>query len=929
MTAYRKAHLEAKEPLEMWEVLAEEFEQAGYPLSADFQDAAEKYLDPATPCDQRIRKNVEKELFKNLHDAPRTALCLSGGGVRSATFALGVLQGLAKAKAKFKQGDAQKSPLTEFDYLSTVSGGGYIGSWFSAWAARPGKDAESVVDALSRNQDTKIDPEAEPLQYLRKYCRFLNPKMGALSADTWTLVATVGRNMILNWLILIPLFMAVLFLPLIYKIAVNPSAFQASDALMNVALGLGVAAGAWAAAYVGFHIPTLNRPKEGDPHPPKGTEMSFVFLALTPFTLCALFLTLHWAWYIQKGQVNYTGLQFLVFGAVVYGTGAAAAAIGLMARKRVELKFAVFGTLCTAGCGAAAGGAGYLVSNVAMNFSPELYTCLAVPLVLLMFHVAAILAVGITGEISDDNDREWWARSAAWVLIVMAVWLVFSVAVILAPGWLEKGVNRLMAAAATLGVGGVASWLGKSAQTLSGLRGNSKDGEPKTTTRDIALKLAGPAFLLMLVAVLAMANDELLQMLSEVQSVGSLGQSALLSLALLSLALLSSWIININRFSLHAMYRARLVRTYLGASRPDRRKTANQFTDLDESDNIALTALGKKPLHVINMALNLVGGKNLAWQQRKAESFTASRLRTGSPRIGYQSTGCYAMQGRPTPMGFTLGSAMAISGAAASPNMGYHSSALLSLVMTLFNARLGWWLANPGKDGDGKWAKDGPTMAFLPILNEAFGRTSDESRWVYLSDGGHFENLGVYEMVLRRCRTIVVVDGSQDESYTFQDLGNAVRKARVDLGIPIHFSKIDIFGARDPRNRYCAVGTIDYQCVDPGATAGEILYVKACLTGEESTDVLHYSSLDSKFPQQGTEELWFDETQFESYRQLGAYIVERMVGSPTEFTKPVVEQFVDAAKNYLHPEEKDSSVGSEVKADGTEQGGVRVESAGA
>jgi len=904
MTEHRKSRQKSEEPLEMWEVLAEEFEEAGYRLSSEFEIAAERYYERPSPHTQEDTDKINAALFHEFHREGRSALCLSGGGVRSATFGVGVLHGLAKAKEKLKEGSDPKSPLTEFDYLSTVSGGGYVGSWFSAWAAREEKDGkngpEVVVDALARTPITKLDPEPAALLHLRTYCRFLNPRMGALSADTWTLVATVARNMILNWLVLIPLFMAALFLPLFYQIAVTSGIIAMTPNLMNAALWLGAAAGAWAAAYIGFHIPTFNRPKEGDTKPPMGTEASFVLFALVPFTLSALFLTLHWAWYTQSSQVNYTLVQFCVFAAGVYAAGSLAGSIGLLARGRVQAQLALLGVLCSILSGAGAGAAGYFISNLMMNVGPELYSCLAVPLVLLMFHVAAIIAVGLTSEVSDDNDREWWARSAAWVLIVMVVWLLFSVAVIFAPGWLEKGVNRLMAAVATTGVGGLASWLGKSAKTVSSMHGDASGGKPKFSAADIASKLAGPVFLLMLVAVLAMANDELLQMVSEIQWLNPLTATGLLAVGLLALALICSLVININRFSLHAMYRARLVRTYLGASRPGRQQTANQFTDLDEQDNIAMTKLGRKPLHVVNMALNLVGGKKLAWQQRKAESFTASRLRTGSPRIGYQNSDFYARHGRPT-QGFTLGSAMAISGAAASPNMGYHSSPLLTMVMTLFNARLGWWLANPGEYGDGKWGKDGPTMSVLPILSEAFGLTSDESRWVYLSDGGHFENLGIYEMILRRCRTIVVVDGSQDDNYTFEDLANAVRKARVDLGVPITFKGIPIYGARDTRNRYCAIGEIDYPCVDSGAKPGRILYIKACMKGTEPIDVLHYASLDPKFPQQGTEELWFDESQFESYRRLGAYIVEQIVGEPEASVEPVVEQLVEAAAKFIGP----------------------------
>src|SRR5205807_2018364 len=131
--------------------------------------------------------------------------------------------------------------------------------------------------------------------------------------------------------------------------------------------------------------------------------------------------------------------------------------------------------------------------------------------------------------------------------------------------------------------------------------------------------------------------------------------------------------------------------------------------------------------------------------------------------------------------GISLGTAMAISGAAASPNMGYHSSPLLTFLMTFFNARLGWWLANPGYPGEGLWSERGPRSALLSLFAEAAGETDDENQYIYLSDGGHFENLALYEMVLRRCMTIVVVDAGADPEYQFEDLANAIRKIRVDL----------------------------------------------------------------------------------------------------------------------------------------------------
>ena len=96
-----------------------------------------------------------------------------------------------------------------------------------------------------------------------------------------------------------------------------------------------------------------------------------------------------------------------------------------------------------------------------------------------------------------------------------------------------------------------------------------------------------------------------------------------------------------------------------------------------------------RPFQVINIALNIVSSKRLAWQERKAEPFTVSALHSGNGYLGFRSSQKYGA-------GITLGTAMAISGAAASPNMGYNSSPVITFLMTLFNVRLGWWLGNPG-----------------------------------------------------------------------------------------------------------------------------------------------------------------------------------------------------------------------------------------
>ena len=308
-------------------------------------------------------------------------------------------------------------------------------------------------------------------------------------------------------------------------------------------------------------------------------------------------------------------------------------------------------------------------------------------------------------------------------------------------------------------------------------------------------------------------------------------------------------------------------------------------------------------MHVVNVALNLVGGERLAWQERKAAPFTISPLHCGSHYVGYRRAREYG--GRD---GITLGTAAAISGAALSSNMGYHSSSsAVTFVLTLFNARLGWWLGNPGIRGSDlvrgacTFQEGYPSSSIRPLVFEAFGLTDDTRRDVLLSDGGHFDNLGLYEMVLRRCRYIVLVDGSQDPHGKFEDLGSAVRKIRIDLGVPIEFRDLDrILPDRDvtpqsgpgrEKGAYCAIGHIQYRAVDPGADPGILIYIKPTMHGTEPADVRQYAATDPDFPHQSTLDQLFDESQFESYRALGSHAIDQLCGAAGDLTLP---QFLSA-----------------------------------
>ena len=146
------------------------------------------------------------------------------------------------------------------------------------------------------------------------------------------------------------------------------------------------------------------------------------------------------------------------------------------------------------------------------------------------------------------------------------------------------------------------------------------------------------------------------------------------------------------------------------------------------------------------------------------------------------------------------------------------------------------------------------------------------SDYCYLTDGGHFDNLGLYEMILRRCRHIVAIDAGCDSNYLFEDLGSAIRKVRIDLGIPIDIHVVSP-KKEGVKASYYVLGTIRYSVIDGPGTDGELLYIKPVIGGEEPTDIAHYASAHPEFPHEPTSDQWFGESQFESYRALGFHAV--------------------------------------------------------
>lgn len=888
----------APEPLGLPDVLAEEYRGLGREVGS---------LGPgkgvAATADEGTDESARlKRLFRQVHrDAPLTALCISGGGIRSATFALGAIQELGR-----------RGLLAQFDYLSTVSGGGYIGSWLSAWIHRAG-GLGGVLKRLTRTNSAAAsegtdEGAPDPVEHLREFNSYLTPRLGLTSGDTWTLIAIVVRNLILNWLLLLPLLMAALMAPrvLVSLLQIDPPGvtdpFPWFDSLEWGTLLAGVLLYC-VATFSGFSaLPTMGGRVM--------TQAQFVGRCLAPLLLSGLLLIVGFWWYWDDRSLVPSFERMVAAGLVLtVASWVAYLVVFDLFRDPGRFLKRLFGPLSLASVvfGVTSGAAAYVMTHGLFESStsrnqddPSFYATLAPALFLGGLLLGQTLSVGFTSRTLREPDREWSARSAAYTLLAILGWLLLCAVVLVIPHFAFDWGARVHTGLAALG--GLAGWVSSFGRGAPSTAANANAPSATSAAAGLAKKCALPVFILLLMLALTMLTNVILAATGMVpapfwQHHGLVEGTPLkvalgLTAALAALTLLLGRYININTFSLHAMYRDRLVRAYLAASNAGRRPSP--FTGFDESDDLKMAALrGQRPLHILNLTLNLVSGRKLAWQQRKAESLTVTAHHAGSRLLGYRDSALYG-----GPGGITLGTAMTISGAAASPNMGYASSPLVSFTMMLFNARLGWWLGNPGVAGRDAWKQSGPLFAVAPLVRETLGLTDDASRFVYLSDGGHFENLALYEMVLRRCRNIVVLDGGCDPDFTYEDLGNALRKVRIDFGIPIEFEDRLMMPLVDGKKR-CAVARIRYSAVDEVAPDGWLVYVKPLRLGNEPPDVRSYAAANPTFPHQSTANQWFGEAQTESYRMLGQHTVAEICdgfeeGTLPDWVRQVTEQYLGA-----------------------------------
>lgn len=1036
----------------------------------------------------------------DLHEAFRkknvAALCLSGGGIRSATFNLGVLQGLADHRM-----------LTRFHYISTVSGGGYIGSWLSSWTRRHHEGATGVAKDLSRQAVDPNEPEVKPIRHLREYSSYLAPKTSLFSVDIWTIAAMYLRNLFLNWTILLPALAAMLAAPRLVESFIRSGGAWPAQIGWATMIVLGVALIA-----VGFVRPSSDVTTSATA-PDKKTlrnERRFSKAWLPPFLGGGILFSVYWPIAGPSLTANRLALYVATgsaISALAYSWRRAQCEAGHMPkgffaalwtkiRRAVNLPI-FFKTALREVSISAVGGyvTGFLLHAAFSKLCPgtpgnslsfEIYCVFSLPLFLAVFIFESTLLVGLNKPGSDD-DREWWARSAAIALVTALLTAIVSSIAIFGP------LLILAFAAWVSSIGGTAGFVTWFLKKRQNQKPKSTEKTKSAKASMMTLNIAASITVVVILAAIALGTSGLLKLADDhlAESPVTFSRSVpwpdlnleynntaidfsdehvyflraaspfflIVCVSVLFLfSNLMSWLLNVNIYSMHGMYRNRLVRAYLGASRWSRHPDA--FTGFDPQDNIEMWKLrpealwpasivdfdslatrltaapgspsykawmsrldgiaphlrtyladrgsinreelmtkvvqtlnllmrdfdlkcnvaatpspallrenrnyldrlfegeikpwhtavppadidtiapqkalekadekekelarsdaehlkllrpkddkddlkdepivNRPPLHVLNIALNLVGGDNLAWQERKADSFTVSSLHSGNHRLGYRDSAEYGDE-------ITLGTAMAISGAAVSPNMGYNSSPAVTFLMTLFNARLGWWLGNPGAAGGDTYTDDSPNSALEFILDEAAGATDDSHDWVFLSDGGFFDNLGLYEMVLRRCKYIVVCDASSDGDYGFSDLGMAVRKIRIDFGIPIELTTKYIGPQENERfGKYCAVGKILYPDVDGyngtkqdyEERCGRLLYVKPAVYTDCPPDVRNYRKENTTFPHETTADQFFSESQFESYRALGRHMIGTIcrdkVGEPAWLATSVAAFFARA-----------------------------------
>jgi hypothetical protein len=687
-------------------------------------------------------------------------LALSGGGIRSAAFSLGALQALDATPLEGKiDVDKRTSVLDRVDYLSTVSGGGYIGA---SMVVGMSEDEGKFPFASRLDQD-----EPFAVQHIRNYSNYLLPT-GV--SDGLIAIAIYLRGIAANIILILPafLFFAAVTIVLNAHIALADGSSPAA-ALLDVFDLRHFAITAFVAALL---------------------AVATLAWALARIRTTASDLSLPWA------KIMAGGICVLLFSAFC------------------ELQPIVLKALTQAAPRSEAEG-GWVQSMNTLSG--------------LLASAAAIISF-LGGKVADVIERG--SKSATW-----RAWFA---------GLAAKLTVWVAAAALPLLL-----WVFYIYLSLWGL--------PAPASAGIG-RYFGPAWL---------------------ESVASVMPTDLYQVAILyGLVAVVVFVVGFvclspNANSLHQLYRDRLGKAFLF----DPRRKADAAADPTPLDAKKLSMIDTRyaPYLLINAALNIHRSKFANRRGRNAEFFLFSPSHVGSEATGYATI----KEMEADEPSLDVGTAMAVSGAAASSNMGSASVRPLTPTLALLNVRLGYWMRNPRHAGSSK------PYANLYLLNEILSLLNEMSPQVYLTDGGHIENLGIYQLLKRHCGLIIAVDGEADPTMSFNSFVKLQQYARIDLGVRI---ELPWQGIRDATlatsaviaergwtgerctavGPHCALGRILY----PNGGQGILLYVKASLSGDENDYVVDYKRRYPAYPHETTSDQFFSEEQFEVYRALGFHALK-------------------------------------------------------
>jgi len=820
-------------------------------------DKKNEFLDKVFPAELEEVKQRRKNAGikgEDLSGRPSThkglvGLALSGGGIRSATFSLGIIQGLAK-----------HGLLRHVDYLSTVSGGGFIGSWLSALLNDPKHGTDEDNFPLRYSEGSKEPPA---LTHLRNSSNYLSP--GGLLTKL-RLPNLMLRGIILNLFIFLPYIMLAVFLTEIaYEI--GPHWNQLPKLIGPLLLVFLVMA---------LVFPFILRSARGLFNWRRRNAFE---LWLTVPLLVALLITLMIPFLgLTRFAIESSAGQFLAWykylapGDILRGAG---------------ITFGVIALLMLAG--KASRNVHRLAGKLLLWFLGLLGPAIifAIYLALCLWQIdspflPANPATGLNQAVSCNQpcigideqqaNPERAAKNSAVALKKQFLMLDDG------PQTVDELINTLAGRTLTFTDDAIVEcqspfdcevefgkdiWnYDRRVWVIRNDPGNNETCPPYDRDNwGYNVVADGCTYITRASANSFRIEDSRLNVFGSFEDI-------LFFVLFVLLLILNRLMLDINITSMHGFYRDRLSKAFLFK--------VDENDELHPADKLTLSELNAEgtvaPYHLLNVTMNLQGCSAPDLRGRESSFFIFSHRYVGSDRTGYVETTEMEQYSRH----LTLGSAMAISGAAAAPNMGITTNRPLVFIMTLLNIRLGYWLPNPIAVKKSMWFKRLKLSSAKPSLiwKEALAKLDATGNHVNISDGGHLENLGIYPLLKRRCKFIVAVDGEADPDMTFHGLVTLMRFARIDMGVEISIDLEDlrIDGDGYSRNHW-ALGEIRY---GDGET-GQLLYVKLSVTGDEPEYVRSYRSHNPAYPHESTADQFFSEDQFEAYRALGEHACEGML----------------------------------------------------